>query len=220
MTLTREFVKKKGSNRVKTLPLMYISVKKMVKNKEYELDDLIIKAIGHHERKNILRIVGSYPEGVKYSGILGESGLSTGRLNYHLGELEGFLERDENRLYSLSEIGKKAVATLEFINKDIDLSLLESVNTRRATRLKRIRRRLDISFYVFTVIMMGSTGAAVYLAYVESDSILTAFVGLFVIFAIGLVINAYYSRKKDSERILWIWEWLEWKLVGNYKNRD
>jgi hypothetical protein len=82
----------------------------MVKNKENELDDLIIKAIGHHERKNILRIVGSYPEGVNYTGILGESGLSTGRLNYHMGELEGFLARDENRLYSLSEIGKKAVA--------------------------------------------------------------------------------------------------------------
>jgi hypothetical protein len=192
----------------------------MVKNKENELDDLIIKAIGHHERKNILRIVGSYPEGVKYTGILGESGLSTGRLNYHMGELEGFLERDENRLYSLSEIGKKAVATLEFINKDIDLSLLKSVNTKRATRLKRIRRDLDIGFYVFTALMIGVSGVGVYLAYVESDAVLTAFVGLLTIFAIGLIILANHSRKKDSERILWIWEWLEWKLVGNYKNRD
>ena len=60
-----------------------------------ELDDLVIKVLGHRERKRILKIVGSYPEGVNYTGVLGETGLSTGRLNYHLGELDGFLDRDE-----------------------------------------------------------------------------------------------------------------------------
>jgi hypothetical protein len=68
--------------------------------------------------------------------------------------------------------------------------------------------------------MLGVTGVAAYLAYVESDGVLTAFVGLWTIFAIGLIIWGYHSRKKDSERILWVWEWLESKLVGNYKKRD
>ena len=58
-----------------------------MKNNENELDDLVIKVLSHQERKRILKIVGSYPEGVNYTGILGETGLSTGRLNYHLGEL-------------------------------------------------------------------------------------------------------------------------------------
>ena len=190
-----------------------------MKNKENELDDIIIKAIGHPERKNILRIVGSYPEGVNYTGILGESGLSTGRLNYHLGELEGFLDRDEDRLYSLSEIGKKAVATLNFINKDVDLNLLESVNTKRSTRLKRIRRRLDIGFYVVSAVMIGITGLMAYFAYVQSDSVLAGFTGIFAIFTLGIIYQTNQSRKNDPERILWVWEWLEWKLVGNYKNK-
>ena len=190
-----------------------------MKNKENELDDIIIKAIGHPERKNILRIVGSYSEGVNYTGILGESGLSTGRLNYHLGELEGFLDRDEERLYSLSEIGKKAVATLNFINKDVDLNLLESVNTKRSTRLKRIRRRLDIGFYVVSAVMIGLTGLMAYFAYVESDAVLAGFTGIFAIFTLGIIIQTNQSRKNDPERILWVWEWLEWKLVGNYKNK-
>ncbi|RLI03784.1 hypothetical protein DRO31_00915 [Candidatus Bathyarchaeota archaeon] len=107
----------------------------MVKNTSSELDDIIIKALGHQERKNILKIIASYPEGVNYTGILGETELSTGRLNYHLGELEEFLDRGEDRLYRLNKIGEKAVATIEFINKDVDLNLLETVNTKRSKRL-------------------------------------------------------------------------------------
>jgi len=190
-----------------------------MKNKENELDDIIIKAIGHPERKNILRIVGSYPEGVNYTGILGESGLSTGRLNYHLGELEGFLDRDENRLYRLSEIGKKAVATLNFINKDIDLNLLESVNTKRSKRLKKIRKRLDIGFYVVTALFVGVTGLMAYFSYVESDSILSAFTLVFALFSIGIIYMTDRSRKNDPERILWLFEWLEWLFFRNYRNK-
>ena len=190
-----------------------------MKNKENELDDIIIKAIGHPERKNILRIVGSYAEGVNYTGILGESGLSTGRLNYHLGELDGFLDRDEDRLYSLSEIGKKAIATLNFINKDIDLNLLDSVNTKRSTRLKKIRRRLDIGFYVVSAVMIGVTGLMGYFAYVEADRILAGFAGFMALFSIGIIYMTDRARKNDPERILWIWEWLEWKLIGNYRNK-
>jgi hypothetical protein len=190
-----------------------------MKNRENELDDIIIKAIGHPERKNILRIVGSYPEGVTYTGILGESGLSTGRLNYHLGELTGFLDRDEDRLYSLSEIGKKAVATLNFINKDVDLNLLETVNTKRSTRLKKIRKRLDIGFYVVTALFAGVTVLMASFAYIESDSILAGFTAIMALFSIGIIYMTDRSRKNDPERILWLWEWLEWKLIGNYKNK-
>ena len=197
---------------------MYFS-EKSVKNTGNELDDIIIKALGHPERKNILRIVGSYPEGVTYTGILGESGLSTGRLNYHLGELEGFLDRDEDRLYRLSEVGKKAVATLDFISKDMDMSLLETVNTKRANRLKSIRRRLDIGFYAVTILMLGFTAFFAYISFIESDTVMTAFAGLWFLFSLLIIYLTDRSRKNDPERILWVWEWLEWKLVGNYRNR-
>ena len=51
-----------------------------MKNVWNELDDLVIRALSSPERKNILRIVGGHPEGVNYTGILGETMLSTGRL--------------------------------------------------------------------------------------------------------------------------------------------
>jgi hypothetical protein len=62
-----------------------------MKTSENELNDLVIKVLSHQERRRILMIVGSYPEGVKYTGILGETGLSTGRLNYHMRNLRASL---------------------------------------------------------------------------------------------------------------------------------
>jgi hypothetical protein len=175
-----------------------------------ELDDLVIKVLSHKERKRILKIVGSYQEGVKYTGILGETKLSTGRLNYHLGELEGFLDRDEDRLYSLSVLGRKAVATLNFISEGIDVEVLENVNTKRAERLKKIRRRLDFGFYVVSVVMLALPLFMGYFAYVESDSVLAAFGGFFALVAALVIYMADKSRKNDPERILGVYEWFEW----------
>ena len=185
-----------------------------------ELDDLVIKVLGHRERKRILKIVGSYPEGVNYTGVLGETGLSTGRLNYHLGELDGFLERDEDRLYRLSPLGEKAVATLEFIKQDIDPVIFDSVNTKRSARLKRIRGRLDIGFYVLVVTMVGINGLMAYFSLTQSDTVLSVFTGLWTIFTVGVIYVTDQSRKKDPERILWLLEWLEWRLFKGYRDRD
>ncbi len=49
-----------------------------------EVEDVIILALGHRERRNILKIVHSTENGASYSEILGEPGLNTGRMNYHL----------------------------------------------------------------------------------------------------------------------------------------
>jgi len=184
-----------------------------------ELDDLVIKVLGHRERKRILKIVGSYSEGINYTGVLGETGLSTGRLNYHLGELEGFLDRDEDRLYRLSPLGTKAVATLEFIKQDIDPSIFETVNTKRAARLKKIQGRYDFGFYFITLIMVGINILIGYAAYVESDPLLAIFGGFWVIFSAGIIYMTNKSRKNEPEKVLWIWEWLEWKLFKGYEER-
>ena len=190
-----------------------------MKNHRNELDDLVIKALSSPERKNILRIVGSYPEGVNYTGILGETMLSTGRLNYHLGELDGFLERDEERRYSLTELGKKAVAVLEFINKDIDTSFLETLNTRRSERLRWIRRRMDVGYYVAGAMLLGITSLMGYFAITERAPVLAAFTPVWGLMSVGLIYLMNRSRKRDPERILWVFEWFEWRLLGGYKER-
>ena len=187
-----------------------------MKKNENKLDDLVIKVLSHQERKRILKIVGSYTEGVTYTGILGETGLSTGRLNYHLGELEGFLERNDDRLYTLGVLGRKAVATLSFINEDIDMAILEIVNSKRASRLKSIKRRLKIGFYAITMILFSINVIMGYFALTNNDTVLAVFTGIWLLMSSGIIFMTDKSRKNDPERILWVWEWLEWKLVGNY----
>ncbi len=190
-----------------------------MKTSENELNDLVIKVLSHQERRRILMIVGSYPEGVKYTGILGETGLSTGRLNYPMKELEGFLDRDEDRLYSLGVLGRKAVATLNFISEGIDMGILETVNTKRADRLRRIQKQQDIGFYIITSVLIGLNILSGYLAYVTSETFLAVIAGVWALFSVFMIYMMDRFRKDGSERILWVWEWLEWKLVGNYDKK-
>lgn len=187
---------------------------------ENGVDDLVIKVLGHKERKRILNIVGSYPDGINYTGVLGETGLSTGKLNYHLGELEGFLDRGEDRLYTLSTLGEKAVATLIFIKQDIDIAILESVNQKRATRLKEIRNRLTTGVYIASSVFLAIFCLMGYFAWTESDTVLSVFTGIWGLFSIGMIYMMNRSREKDPERILWLIEWLEWKLFSGYKDRN
>ena len=92
-----------------------------------EVEELILQGIGHEERRNILKIIASAPEGVIYSEILHELRLNTGKLNYHLKLLEALIERDENRHYHLSTLGKKAVWTLNSMTEDLDDEVLVRV---------------------------------------------------------------------------------------------
>jgi CubicO group peptidase (beta-lactamase class C family) len=87
-----------------------------------EIEDVIMRALTHRERRNILKIIDYSNGGVVYSGILGETGLSTGRLNYHLKELEGFIEKDEERRYLLT-------MTAGFDARDSYLYEWEGLNT-------------------------------------------------------------------------------------------
>jgi len=107
-------------------------------------------------------------------------------------------------------LGRKAVATLNFINEGIDVEVLETVNTKRAERLKRIRRRLDFGFYVGSVVMIGVTSLMGYFAYVESDTVLAIFGGFFALVSALVIYVADRSRKNDPERILGVYEWFEW----------
>lgn len=84
------------------------------------VEDIIIQGISHKERRNILKIISLTPKGAIYSDILGELGLNTGSMNYHLRQLEGLVERNGDRRYHLTPIGKKALAVLGSMTDDLE----------------------------------------------------------------------------------------------------
>ena len=84
--------------------------------------------------------------------------------------------------------------------------------------MKAIKRRLNIGFYAVTGVMLGVTSLMAYFSLTDKDPVLTGFTVIWAIFSVAIIYMTDRSRRNDPERILWLWEWLEWKLVGNYKS--
>ncbi len=107
---------------------------------------------------------------------------------------------------------------VEFIKKDLDISVLEGLNDKRAQRLKRIRRNQDVGFYVGSFIMASIPVLFGYFAWVEADQVLVIFTLLSAGFAAGLIYLMDRAGKRNPERILWLIEWLEWRLFRGYRD--
>ena len=67
----------------------------MTVTRRYDVEEIFVQALGNRERRNIIEILGTSIDGVTYSEILGEIGLNTGKMNYHLKLLEGVVQRDK-----------------------------------------------------------------------------------------------------------------------------
>ncbi len=105
----------------------------MAKTGRDEIEDIILQALSHKERRGILKIIGATQEGVTYSSILGETELNTGHLNYHLRSLEGLIEKGDG-LYRLTPLGAKALNVLPTLSQDVDNGMLHYVESARSTK--------------------------------------------------------------------------------------
>jgi hypothetical protein len=99
-----------------------------------DVEEVVLSALGHRERRRILEVVISSPDGVLYSDILHELGMNTGKLNYHLKLLEGVIERDESRRYRLSALGARAMRLLGGLTEDLDEESVRRFSSVRASR--------------------------------------------------------------------------------------
>ena len=175
-----------------------------------EVEEVILQVLNHKERRKILKIIASTPDGVSYSGILGDTGLSTGRLNYHLKELAGFIERDEERMYRLTALGKKALGVLRFTTEDLGLEYEGYVSAARANRRKFIKKNLDRAFYFFTALFLLGSGAVTYLLWREPEGHWV--LALVWAFSSVMIYGMDKVRRKSPPHIMGFIDWLEWKL--------
>jgi DNA-binding transcriptional ArsR family regulator len=80
-------------------------------NKIGEYEEAIFQSLGADDRREILRIIAREGD-ASYTEILGELNMTTGNLNYHLKQLEGFIEKDAERRYRLTPLGGAALKVL------------------------------------------------------------------------------------------------------------
>ncbi|MFA5572091.1 MAG: helix-turn-helix domain-containing protein [Candidatus Bathyarchaeia archaeon] len=72
-----------------------------------QIENVIFQALVHPIRRTIVRSVQSRNQGVSYTELITELGLPTGKLNYHLDQLKGVLEKNTANYYILTPLGKK-----------------------------------------------------------------------------------------------------------------
>ena len=87
-------------------------------NQNEQIESVTFQALAHPIRRTIIRIVNSRSQGISYTELITELGLSTGKLNYHLEQLKGILEKNSSNYYVLTPFGKKAVDHLNLIRED------------------------------------------------------------------------------------------------------
>jgi predicted transcriptional regulator len=128
-----------------------------VSNRREQIEEAIIQGLSHQERRNILKIISLAEGGASYSAILGELGLNTGRMNYHLRQLQGLVVRNGERRYHLTPLGKKALSVLHSMTEDLENGYEEYLNSARVTRSSGVATWVSRWFYVtvfFTITAM------------------------------------------------------------------
>jgi len=166
-----------------------------------DVEDIIIQALGHPERRNIIEILGVSSGGVSYSEILGEIGLNTGKMNYHLKLLEGVIERDNNRRYRLTPIGRKAFMILNSMTEDLENGYEEYLGKARTSQGEGIRKIVKL-WYGLVVLLSFSALAGVWVfvntaigSGTMSSSSMFYVYGLFILTSIGLYFGWGWVQK-------------------------
>lgn len=77
----------------------------------------ILEMLAHPLRRALISILASESRSgaVSYTELLTELQISTGRLNYHLRQMNGYLEKTKDYRYTLTPLGKKAHEVLEIV---------------------------------------------------------------------------------------------------------
>jgi predicted transcriptional regulator len=90
---------------------------KQMMNQNEQIENVTFQSLAHPTRRTIIRTVQSRNQGITYTELITELGMSTGKLNYHLEQLKGLIEKNSNQRYVLTPFGKKAIEHLNLIEQ-------------------------------------------------------------------------------------------------------
>ncbi len=157
-----------------------------------QIENVTFQALAHPIRRTIIRLVQSRSQGVTYTELLTDIGLPTGKLNYHLEQLKGVIEKDSNSAYVLTSFGKKAVEHLNLIEQRTSVDDGEYVQIAVLTKKGSLQPIIK-SFLIITIVMMGVfTGLWFYIGYIAfmQGAPTVVFVLLPIGFAVGISVLA------------------------------
>lgn len=180
---------------------------------EPDVEEVILQALSHRERRKVLKILASAPGGITYSSILGEMGLSTGRLNYHLKALAGFIERDDERMYRLTALGEKAFSTLRFTTEDLTVEMEGYISATRANRRSFIRKSLNRAFYFLSALLLVGSGTTTYFLWGKPE--IYWVLAVTWAFSLAFIYGMDRIRRNAPRHVMGFIDWLNWRLFDD-----
>jgi len=193
-----------------------------MENRREDVEALIIQGLSHRERRNILKIISVAPQGAIYSDILGELGLNTGKMNYHLKQLEGLVERNGDRRYRLTPLGKRALTVLGSMTDDLENGYEEYLQNVRPLRGEGL---ITWANRWFGLVVMGTFSAYLGLvAFVwfgaKGGNFTEVQYYYLAAIALVLIVLLVWLRgwvRREAERAQGGWESLLDRLMGRYR---
>lgn len=180
--------------------LLFSSYKlEIMKDKE----EIMLNALNHSIRRDILRLI-ERKGSTSYTQMLNRTELPTGKLNYHLKQLSGLIEKTVADEYTLTPLGKKAISILESIRVnglDEYFNKVQEVQTRSFSPLMK---GLILGGIVVTLFMLGVWVFMGYMSITEGAPV-PVIVTLGVCYCLGsglliFLINAYRTAPEYIEQ--------------------
>ena len=190
---------------LKVLDYRQLRGEKTVKEFGAEIEEIIIQALGHEARRTMLKIINSSEKGASYTELMIELGLSTGKLNYHLRQLEGLVEKNKERRYLLTPLGRKATTLLSSITRNISSDEEKYLEAAQLAQ-KSILHPLVISpIYIgiaMVSVILGVWGYLTYIVVTERGPPIV-YILLPILLAIGFALLGWliYALKRAPEHL-------------------
>ncbi|MDH5440916.1 MAG: hypothetical protein OEY31_09955 [Candidatus Bathyarchaeota archaeon] len=188
-------------------------------NRREEIEGIIIQGLSHQERRNILKIISLSEDGASYSAILGDLGLNTGRMNYHLRQLEGLIMRNGDRRYHLTPLGKKALSVLHSMTQNLENGYEEYLNSAKVTQSSGIATLVNRWYYLVVALTISAMLFAINFVHTAVTYGLLPQASYYYLAGFALLVAALLAwfrlwTKKESERVQDWWDSVMDRLTG------
>ena len=165
-----------------------------------EVENIIFQALANQMRRTILEIIDSNQQ-VSYSNLILELQLPTGKLNYHLERLEGLIEKNAERHYVLTPLGRKALNHLNLVKQEAnadDERYVKAAERAQRTSLQPAVRSFLLVGIAFSVLIVFVWSYLAIVVLTEGAPIIV-YILLPVLIALGiaLIFSLVYAYLKS-----------------------
>jgi predicted transcriptional regulator len=162
-----------------------------------EIENVIFHALSHPMRRTILVILGGNSKGLLYTELITELNLPTGKMNYHIEQLEGLILKNEENRYVLTSLGVKALNQLKHLKAEVtaeDAKFLGvTEQSRRGSLEPTLKAFLRIGV-VSSFLVIALMGVITYVAYSEGGAPIFLWVIMPILMAIEVGVAVVLIR--------------------------